>query len=48
MDGVFDLFHRGHLEAIKKVRKEAGVDGTVVIGIVMTRMRIHIKDGLCL
>lgn len=34
MDGVFDLFHRGHLEAIKKVRKEAGVDGTVVIGIV--------------
>ena len=34
MDGVFDLFHRGHLEAIKKVRKEAGIDGTVVIGIV--------------
>ena len=34
MDGVFDLFHRGHLEAIKKVRKEAGIDGTVIIGIV--------------
>ena len=34
MDGVFDLFHRGHLEAIKKVRKEAGVDGTVIIGVV--------------
>lgn len=34
MDGVFDLFHRGHLEAIKKVRKEAGEKGTVIIGIV--------------
>ena len=34
MDGVFDLFHRGHLEAIKKVRIEAGIEGTVIIGIV--------------
>lgn len=34
MDGVFDMFHRGHLEAIKKVRKEAGIDGKVIIGIV--------------
>lgn len=34
MDGVFDLFHRGHLEAIKKVRKDAGIDGTVIIGVV--------------
>ena len=34
MDGVFDLFHRGHLEAIKKVRMEAGPEGTVIIGIV--------------
>ena len=34
MDGVFDLFHRGHLEAIKKVRKEAGKDGIVMIGVV--------------
>ncbi len=34
MDGVFDLFHRGHLEAIKKVRKEAGKDGSVIIGVV--------------
>ncbi len=34
MDGVFDLFHRGHLEAIKKVRREAGEDGSVIIGVV--------------
>lgn len=34
MDGVFDLFHRGHLEAIKKVRNDAGIDGTVIIGVV--------------
>jgi len=34
MDGVFDLFHRGHLEAIKKVKKEAGIDGIVMIGVV--------------
>lgn len=33
MDGVFDLFHRGHLEAIKKVRKIAGSDGKVIIGV---------------
>lgn len=33
MDGVFDLFHRGHLEAIKKVRKIAGDDGKVIIGV---------------
>ena len=34
MDGVFDLFHRGHLEAIKKVRNEAGDNGKVIIGVV--------------
>lgn len=34
MDGVFDMFHRGHLEAIKKVRQEAGIDGKVIIGVV--------------
>ena len=34
MDGVFDLFHRGHLEAIKKTRKVAGENGTVIIGVV--------------
>ena len=34
MDGVFDLFHRGHLEAIKKVRNDAGIYGTVIIGVV--------------
>jgi len=34
MDGVFDLFHRGHLEAIKKVRQIAGVDGKVIIGVI--------------
>lgn len=34
MDGVFDLFHRGHLEAIKKVRSIAGVNGKVIIGVV--------------
>jgi cytidyltransferase-like protein len=34
MDGVFDLFHIGHLEAIKKVKEIAGIDGQVIIGIV--------------
>ena len=34
MDGVFDLFHRGHLEAIKKTRSVAGKDGKVIIGVV--------------
>lgn len=34
MDGVFDLFHRGHLEAIKKTKKVAGENGTVIIGVV--------------
>jgi len=34
MDGVFDLFHRGHIEAIKKTRKVAGENGIVIIGVV--------------
>lgn len=34
MDGVFDMFHRGHLEAIKKTRNEAGINGRVIIGVV--------------
>jgi cytidyltransferase-like protein len=34
MDGVFDLFHIGHLEAIKTVRNLAGINGQVIIGIV--------------
>jgi len=34
MDGVFDLFHRGHLEAIKKTRLVAGKTGKVIIGVV--------------
>jgi cytidyltransferase-like protein len=34
MDGVFDLFHRGHLEAIKLARKYAGENGKVIIGVV--------------
>lgn len=34
MDGVFDMFHRGHLEAIKKTRNEAGINGKVIIGVV--------------
>jgi cytidyltransferase-like protein len=33
MDGVFDLFHRGHIEAIKKAREIAG-SGKVIIGVV--------------
>ena len=37
MDGVFDLFHRGHLEAIKKC-KEYG--DTLIIGVV--------SDELCM
>lgn len=34
MDGVFDLFHRGHLEAIKKTKLVAGKTGRVIIGVV--------------
>jgi len=34
MDGVFDLFHVGHLEAIKKAREIAGKNGKVIIGVV--------------
>jgi choline-phosphate cytidylyltransferase len=34
MDGVFDLFHIGHLEAIKKARDIAGENGQLIIGIV--------------
>lgn len=34
MDGVFDLFHRGHVEAIKVAKQCAGENGKVIIGVV--------------
>ena len=34
IDGVFDLFHRGHVEAIKKACSIAGENGNVIIGVV--------------
>jgi choline-phosphate cytidylyltransferase len=42
LDGVFDLFHIGHLEAIKKVKEIAG-DGKVIIGIVSDKDAVSYK-----
>ena len=33
LDGVFDLFHIGHLEAIQQCRSLAGARGRVIIGV---------------
>lgn len=42
LDGVFDLFHIGHLEAIKKVKEIAG-NGKVIIGIVSDKDALSYK-----
>ena len=34
MDGIFDLFHGGHVDALEKCRALAGKNGKVIIGII--------------